>query len=133
MENNRIKYDLLGQFNVLLDKFPQVGIKYEYSEEYDSFIVSIDVSKLDDIALEEFSGMYGSVKRLLQNRYADYAPLFCLNEEWFSLSESAISYCNEVRREISDEYKWTCEGGMSFDLSGATNVVQESNLLLLAA
>lgn len=133
MENDKIKYDLFGQFNILLDSFPNVEIKYEYSTDYGCFIVSIDVSKLDDVALEEFSGLYGSVKRVIQDSYGDAAPLFCLNEEWFTLSESAISYSNEVKREISYDYKWIGGSDISFDLSNAVQEVKESNFLLLAA
>lgn len=133
MENGKIKYDLLRLFNTLLDSFPNIGIKYEDSVEYGCFIVSIDVAKLDEIALEEFSSLYGSLKHSIQGEYGDDAPLFCLNEEWFSLSDCAISYYNERKESIDNDYEWMSERSISIDLSNDGHMVQESKLLSLAA
>ena len=90
MEETRI--EMLRIFDSMLEKFPAIGIKYEFAKEYGCFLVSIDVADLNSEELEKFSELYLSSVRFLQDEFGDDAPLFCMNEEWFSLSKNAVYY-----------------------------------------
>ncbi|MBD5233763.1 MAG: hypothetical protein HDS65_06225 [Bacteroidales bacterium] len=91
MANNKIKEDLLKLFDTLLLSYPDIEIKYEFSDDFKCYIASVDVSRLDEPTLESFSAMYLHESRQLQEIYGDDSPLFCMNEEWFKLSPEAIS------------------------------------------
>lgn len=92
MRNKEIKDILIHFFDTLLKDFKNIGIKYEYSKQYECYISSIDVENLTDETLELFCEVYLNEIKKIQNQFGDDAPLFCLNEEWFTLSSEAISY-----------------------------------------
>lgn len=79
-------------FNVLLGKFPEIKIKYEYSKKLGCFLASIDVCRLVSLALDDFSMLLISLIEELQEKFGVDSPLFSINEDCFSLSSDAISY-----------------------------------------
>ncbi len=95
-----IKNDMFKAFDVLLDRFPSIGIRYEYSDKLECFLVSVDNSKLEGNKLDAFSDLVVKSIDYLQDKYGEDAPLFCINEEWFSLSPEALSYHKEKTRNF---------------------------------
>lgn len=89
---DEIKKEMLKAFDVLLGKYGSVGIWYENNAFYGCYLVSIDVSTLKKSELDDFSDLLLSQIKELQEKFGEEAPLFSINEEWFSLTQDAISY-----------------------------------------
>lgn len=111
-----IKNDLLDMFNDLLSRFPMINIQYEYSKKFGCFLASVDVRGLDDQALDVFSDLYISLIKDLQEKYGESAPLFSVNEDLFSLSSDATTYC-PLSSEFNIDFRW--EGLNEFKYSFA--------------
>ncbi len=90
-----IKKEMLKAFEALLGKYSGIDVRYEFSHEYGCYIVSVDVSNLEKSKLDDFSELLLVQIKDLQNKFGEEAPLFCINEEWFSLSSNAITYAAE--------------------------------------
>ena len=102
-----IKKDMYKAFDELLAKYASIGIHYEYSGVYGSFLVSIDTSGLNDSALDSFSELLLSIISRMQEKYGEEAPLFCLNEEWFSMTSDAQPYVRKSKDDNSKEIEWS--------------------------
>lgn len=101
-----IRNDMIKVFDLMLDKFPAIGIRYEYNQEYSCFLVSIDVDALNTEKSDRFSESYLSNVKTLEEKYGDDSPLFCIDEEWFSLSKDAISYNISKEEDLGLEVEW---------------------------
>lgn len=101
-----IRNDMIKVFDLMLDKFPAIGIRYEYNQEYGCFLVSIDVDALNTEKSDRFSESYLSNVKTLEEKYGDDSPLFCIDEEWFSLSKDAISYNISKEEDLGLEVEW---------------------------
>lgn len=137
MKSDIIKEDLLKIFDTLLKAYPLIELKYEYRDDFDCFLVSVDVTKLESYSIENFQELYMTEIRNIQNKYGEEAPLFCTNEEWFTLSPAAISYYNSLKEESHFNFEWSENLKNPFvfnlDMQCADFVDCEQNRLSLAA
>ena len=101
-----IRNDMIKVFDLMMDMFPDIGIQYEFNQEYGCFLVSFDVNELNTEELDRFSESYLSNVKTLEEKYGNDSPLFCMNEEWFSLSKDAISYQISKEEEFGVEVEW---------------------------
>lgn len=101
-----IRNDMIKVFDLMMDMFPDIGIQYEFNQEYGCFLVSFGVNELNTEELDRFSESYLSNVKTLEEKYGNDSPLFCMNEEWFSLSKDAISYQISKEEEFGFEVEW---------------------------
>ena len=101
-----IRNDMIKVFDLMMDMFPDIGIQYEFNQEYGCFLISFDVNELNTEELDRFSESYLSNVKTLEEKYGNDSPLFCMNEEWFSLSKDAISYQISKEEEFGVEVEW---------------------------
>lgn len=108
MDKEGIKKELIDIFGNLTKDFPSIEIRYEFSERYECFLSSINTSSLSAKDLDAFCTEYLEEINLIQNKYGEDAPLFCLNEEWFKLTDKALSYSNiDIIKEVIEDLEWT--------------------------
>lgn len=86
--NKRIELDLRKWFKAMIDRFPWLSFKFEFSNRKKRYIVSFSpIEKIEQN--EEFCLESLNFSEQMENKYPDNTPLFCDDEDLFKLSENA--------------------------------------------
>lgn len=84
---DEIKSRLYQWSKVITSAYPGLKVRFEYSESREVFLVSLYTASVDN--MERFSEDVMVFEDEMEYLYGDNAPLFCDNEELFSLSQKA--------------------------------------------
>ncbi len=105
MRNDEIKNKLVQWSNLITSRYPGLVIRFEYSESREVFLVSLYPNDIDEDDKENLSIDVMSFEDELSDLYGWDAPLFCDNEELFSLSQEAqtiVSFTETVSERVWD-------------------------------
>lgn len=94
MKKEIIEKQLTDWFDIMLQKYAWLNIKYEYSDVERCFLVSFSPSPLTKVS-EDFSKDALEFENMMNKEYDTDAPLFCDDEELFKLSSNAILLSNQ--------------------------------------
>lgn len=97
-EKELIEQELRLWFSQMVDKYKWLTIKFEWSDARNCFLVCYYPKSVIDKS-DEFCSEAISFEDRITEKYDDDAPLFCDEEELFSLSPNA-----EIIRDKSDIY-----------------------------
>lgn len=98
---------LQNWFRKMVDMFPGLSFRYEYSDRRGVYLVSAKVNT-EDARYEEYCAESMRFEDEMNEQYVDCAPLFTDNEELFHLSQAAIvvdekyitkSFCISKRKD----------------------------------
>ncbi|WP_288764984.1 hypothetical protein [uncultured Porphyromonas sp.] len=87
--SNNILTILKGEFQKLIDKYPWLSIKYEYSQVRGVYLVTYIFNKGTDS--QDFIEDTMMFENEINSTFGIKAPLFCDNQELFQLSEKAVT------------------------------------------
>lgn len=94
MDNKKeIEKDLISILKQITSEFPDLSARYEYNEDWDTFLVSYNMT--NEMISDNLCIRMMELEDELINKYED-APLFCDNERLFKLSENAIVVKNGI-------------------------------------
>lgn len=80
---------LQNWFRKMVDMFPGLSFRYEYSDIRGVYLVSANVNT-EDARYEEYCAESMRFEDEMNEEYMDNAPLFTDNEELFRLSQNAL-------------------------------------------
>ncbi len=87
MNTDNIRNDITAWGEIITASYPGLRIRYEYSAARGVFLVSFYTNDIDE--LDRFSEDVMKFEDLMEEKYGYDAPLFCDNEELFTLSAEA--------------------------------------------
>lgn len=100
-KKEEIRKSLLEWFNIMVNKYTWLQIKYEYNESKACYLVSFCIgSGIEDF---EFEQDVLSFEENLDNKFGDNSPLFCDNESLFSLSVNAEMISRQCSNIFTNE------------------------------
>lgn len=126
---NKIENKLRVWFNEMVNRYNWLCIKYEYRDDYNTYLVSF--SPVEKISTDNnFIEDAIDFENKMNMEYGDDAPLFCDEEKYFKLSESAetISCCS-----FKDNFTIAKEVKLSFEMKLSTLYTDNYFNYLLAA
>lgn len=89
MEQNRtMERDLVEMIRKLTSEFPWLSVRYEYSEDWDTLLVSY-APRNKIFKDERILSRMMTLEDELRDKYGEDAPLFCEEEHLFKLSPEA--------------------------------------------
>lgn len=110
-KKGEIRKSLLEWFDIMVNKYSWLQIKYEYNELKDIYLVSFCIGS--DIENFEFEQDVLLFEEVLDNKFGDDSPLFCDNESLFRLSANAETISRQVSNVFTNEIY---EDTVQFDL-----------------
>lgn len=124
VQKEEMRSDLLLRFGQLKSKYPWLEIRYEFSSDWDTYLVSyrpIDKVYEDGELVQQMEKLEDE----LISKYGDDAPLFCEGDRLFVLSGAAEvipgprSECDEPVLQYSCDgfvqlLRWTDDGRPSY-------------------
>lgn len=87
MRIEEIKDKLISWSRCITSEYPGLQVRYEYNESRGVYLVSLTTGEVDD--MERLSVDVMAFEDEMEDAYGYDAPLFCDNEELFSLSSKA--------------------------------------------
>jgi hypothetical protein len=106
MKQKNIEQELRDWFSLMLKKYAWLSIKFGFSEEEECYLVSFSPKSMS-LQNEDFCRDALAFENKVNEKYGDFAPLFCDDEDLFELSPNAevlSSHDEEMSfMEIKDE------------------------------
>lgn len=113
MRNSKLEGVLRNWFNMMVDRYKWLSIKFEYNEKRGIYLVSYSpVSKIGNS--DDFIKDSMEFEDKINSLYGDASPLFCDEEKYFKLSSNAetiehrdYEFFNiSIANQEKDDVKW---------------------------